>query len=164
MIRFYAVIAFLLTGLSSYSQEATTASSGSGQTGNIILDWSVGELTLTSTVQNANLVFTQGLLQGKMVVAPSFGGIAAGELIVFPNPTPEIVNLLTGFIQPGVLTLLLYDAQGKLLQQSSMSINSFGNKTISLMPYANGVYMLHAVFKADGGDTRKQSYKIIKAK
>lgn len=163
MIKFYAAIACLLTCYSSFSQETTNSGGGTGKAGNITLDWSIGELTLVSTVKNNNLVFTQGVLQGQLTAAPSFGGIAAGELIIFPNPTPAVINLLTGFLKPGTLTLLLYDVQGKLLQQSSEVVNSFGSKTMNLSSYASGVYMLKAIFKADDGETRDQSYKIIKA-
>ncbi|HYE55695.1 MAG TPA: hypothetical protein VD996_12655 [Chitinophagaceae bacterium] len=154
--------AFLLFAISVSAQQATTNTSGSGQAGNIILDWSLGELTLVHTVQNGNLVFTQGLHQGVLIDLNASGSVIAhGELLVYPNPARRTLNLGIGFFETGTLSLRLFSPTGALLRQSEYPITAFGNRHIDLTPYANGVYMLHAVFTPTNGQPRKNTYKIL---
>lgn len=162
MHRFYTALVSLTISTATFAQQATTSASGAGQAGNIILDWSLGELTLVNTVQNGNLQFTQGLHQGRLVAFAVFGGIGAGELVITPNPTSGLLTVQTGFLEPGELRLKLYDAGGKLLIQSSEALNAFSTKAINLLSYADGLYLLQAVFTPTSGSARKSTYKILR--
>lgn len=162
MRKVYTLLTILITGYTSFSQEAFTSTSGSGQAGNIIFDWSLGEMTLVNTVQNGNLMLTQGFYQGKMIMLTLSNTIGNGELIVSPNPTPNDLHVQTGFLQAGKLSLRLFDAQGKLLYQNEEAVTSFNTKTIHLSAYASSMYLLQAVFTPDSGEARKRTYKILR--
>lgn len=155
-------MASLLATCISFAQQATTNASGSGQAGNIILDWSLGELTLVRTEQNGSLIFTQGLHQGRLMVFQQSGSISNGELLITPNPTTGILNVLIGFLQTGQLQLNVFDAQGKLLMERNENITGFTTRTINLAAYPNGLYMIHAIFSPTSGDARNRTYKILK--
>jgi hypothetical protein len=162
MHKLYLLLTSLTLGYSSFAQQTTNTGGGSGQANNIIFDWSIGELTLVNTAQNGNLMFTNGVLQGKLVAFTVTGGISNGELFVTPNPTTGILNIQAGFLEPGQLSMSLYDAQGKLLIRTNETISSFGSRTMNLIPFASGLYLLHAEFKPNTGKARKQTYKILK--
>lgn len=128
---------FLFAHQISQAQEATTTASGTGQAGNIILNWSVGEPALVNTVQSSNLILTQGMQKGRLTAFVVGGGIGNGELVVTPNPTPGRVAVKIGFLEPGQLSLRLFDA--------------------------DGLYMLEAVSSpASGSSARKRSYKLLR--
>jgi hypothetical protein len=162
MYKLYALLAGIISASATYSQEAFTSASGSGQAGNIILDWSLGELTLVHTARNGNLVLTQGLHQGRLAGFSASGSITDGELLITPNPTSGLLQVYTGFMQPGQLTLRLFDAQGKLLMESLEDLSGFTTRTISLGTYAGGLYLIQAQFTPSTGDIRKRTYKILK--
>lgn len=163
MYRLYFLLASFTAALTSNGQQATTSASGSGQAGNIIIDWSLGEMTLVSTVQNGNLVFTQGLHQGRLAgFTTSTTTITNGELLITPNPTTGQLNVYIGFLQQGQLTLHFYDAQGKFLMEVNENVTGFSTKSISLAAYPGGMYVAHAQFTPGSGEARKRTYKILK--
>jgi hypothetical protein len=158
---YFLLISFFATAV-SFAQEATNNASGNGQAGNIILDWSLGEMTLVSTERNGNLVFTQGLHQGKLILFQQSGTISDGELLITPNPTTGLLNVLIGFLQTGQLHLSIYDGQGRLLMERNETVTGFSTKTINLAAYPNGLYMIQALFSPASGEMRKRTYKILK--
>jgi hypothetical protein len=163
MYKLYLLLAGFTAAYTSSGQEATNSASGSGQAGNIIIDWSLGEMTLVHTAQNGNLVFTQGLHQGRLAgFSSSTTTISNGELLITPNPTTGLLNVYIGFLQPGQLTLHFYDAQGKFLMEISENVTGFSTRSISLAAYPGGMYVAHAQFTPGSGDARKRTYKILK--
>ena len=162
MYKLYLLLAGFTVAFTSSGQEATNSASGSGQAGNIIIDWSLGEMTLVHTAQNGNLVFTQGLHQGRLAGFTTSASISNGELLITPNPTTGQLNVYIGFLQPGQLTLHFYDAQGKFLMEVSENVTGFSTRTISLAAYPGGMYVAHAQFTPTSGDARKRTYKILK--
>jgi len=163
MQKLYTLLLFLAGSYTSFSQQTTNTTGGSGQAGNIILDWSVGELTLVNTLQGGNLMFTNGVLQGKLVAFTTSGTISNGELNVTPNPTPGLLYIQSGFLEPGQLELRLYDAQGRLLIVRDQAVSSFNTSTMNLASFASDVYMLRAVFTPTSGrGARKRTYKILR--
>lgn len=162
MYKLYCLLAGFAAVTASYGQEATNSASGSGQAGNIIIDWSFGEMTLVNTVQNGNLVLTQGLHQGRLAGFNPSSTITNGELLITPNPTTGQLNVYIGFLQAGQLTLHFYDAQGKFLMEVNETVTGFSTKSISLAAYPGGMYIAHAQFTPGSGDARKRTYKILK--
>lgn len=162
MYKLYLLLAGLTAAYTSTAQEATNSASGSGQAGNIIIDWSIGEMTLVHTAQNGNLVFTQGLHQGRLAGFTTSATISNGELLITPNPTTGLLNVYIGFLQAGQLTLHFYDAQGKFLMEISENVTGFSTRSISLAAYPGGMYVAHAQFIPGSGDARKRTYKILK--
>jgi hypothetical protein len=159
----YISICLLLTCFSnSYSQQTFNTAGSVSLSGSFSLDWSVGELTLVQTVQNGALMFTQGLLQGNIIVFSNSSSITDGEMRILPNPTPGILYLQAGFLVPGKLSMLLYNAQGQKLKGSEEQLSGFSTKTIDMSAYAAGAYFLEIMFADNTGNNRKRTYKIIK--
>ncbi|RYE20238.1 MAG: T9SS type A sorting domain-containing protein [Sphingobacteriales bacterium] len=150
------------TSLPAAGQQATASGAGSGGNNNFKLDWSVGELTLVNTARNGAFVLTQGLLQGKLLKRYDSGGITAGELVIYPNPTPDMLTVQTGFFGGGELNLRLYDVQGRQLQLPLEAVSTYGTQTISMKKFASGTYMLHASFRSASGEIRTGIYRIVR--
>ena len=79
--------------------------------------------------------------------------VASNPLIVYPNPTSNIVNVEFGMgnEELGDVKIQLYDVYGKLLDATNVvgaNNHSPLRTEIDLSRYANGVYVLKAV--ADG--------------
>ncbi len=159
----YFSICFLLTCFnSSYAQQAFNSAGSAGLSGNFGLDWSVGELTLVKTEQNGALMFTQGVLQGNIMVFANASSITDGEMRILPNPTPGILYLQTGFLQPGKLSTMLYSAQGQKLLSREEQLTGFSVKNINMTAFAGGTYFLEIMFTDNSGNSRKRTYKIVK--
>lgn len=162
MKKYYLFFFMLLMYSLGFSQQTFNTQGGSGSTTNFNLDWSVGELTLTKTEQTDNLIFTQGLLQGKIQLIVASSNITDGELKILPNPTPGILYIQTGFLQQGKMQVLVYDALGQKIINQQEILVGFSTKTINLSRYANGTYLLKIFFTPTGGYIKNRTYKIIK--
>ena len=163
-MRILSFCIILVTGhsLPAAGQQATASGSGSGGDNSFTLHWSVGELTLVNTARNGAFVLTQGLLQGKSLKRYDGGGITAGELVIYPNPTSDILTVQTGFLGSGGLSLRLYDVQGRLMDPPLESVSTYGTQILSLKKYASGTYMLHASFRSASGEVRTGIYRIVR--
>ncbi|MEM6724225.1 MAG: T9SS type A sorting domain-containing protein [Bacteroidota bacterium] len=76
-----------------------------------------------------------------------------GDLLIFPNPTSDQVQVVYDLPLPGDAQLRLFDVLGRQLQQ----IEFAGEYQLDLSPYPNGVYVI--VLQVDGQDIPQ---KIIK--
>jgi len=162
MKKYFSVCLLLSCFNSSYSQQAFNSAGAAGLSGNFGLDWSVGELTLVKTEQNGALMFTQGVLQGNIMLFAGSSSITDGEIRILPNPTPGILYLQTGFLQPGKLSAMLYSAQGQRLLSREESLTGFSVKSINMLAYAAGTYFLEIVFTENTSNSRRRTYKIVK--
>ena len=77
-----------------------------------------------------------------------------GKILLFPNPTRDIVNLQLNFTATGELTLSLINTLGQTLQQFKTPSNS--NIQLSLSNYPKGMYFIQIAAKG-----RIQSKRII---
>lgn len=162
MKKYFSICFLLFCYHNSYSQQAFNSAGSAGFSGNFGLDWSVGELTLVKTEQNGALMFTQGVLQGNIMVFEAASSISDGEMRILPNPTPGILYLQTGFLIPGKLSTVLYSLQGQKLLIREDAINGFSVKDINMTAYAAGNYFLQIMFTDNAGNSRKRTYKIVK--
>jgi hypothetical protein len=162
MKKYYGLVAMLICINSAQAQQTFNSAGNAGLAGNFGLDWSVGELTLVKTEQNGALMFTQGVLQGDIMVFTNSSTITDGEMRILPNPTPGILYLQTGFLQPGKLSTSLYSAQGQKLLSHEEQLTGFSVKNINMTSYAAGTYFLQIMFVDATGNSRKRTYKIVK--
>ena len=81
---------------------------------------------------------------------------------ILPNPTPGILYLQTGFLQPGKLTMQLYNSQGQKIVNREEKLTGFAVKNINMTSYAAGSYFLQVLFVDSTGNSRKRTYKIVK--
>jgi Secretion system C-terminal sorting domain len=162
MKKYYCLVTMLICLNTAFAQQTFNSAGSAGLAGNFGLDWSVGELTLVKTEQNGALIFTQGVLQGNIMVFAGSSSITDGEIKILPNPTPGMLYIQTGFLQPGKLSTMLYSAQGQKLFKREEAINGFSVKNINMTAFATGTYFLEIMFNDNNGNNRKRTYKIVK--
>lgn len=162
------LITFFLAMLYAYPQDAqpVTVNSAGGATtiAGDIYEWSFAEMMLVNTATGSNLIVTSGVLQ------PSAPNVGISEplavdipVYVYPNPTPDLLNLATGFKEPGKLLCQLYDVSGKTLVTERTGITAGDNlTTFSLDQYPAGEYVLKVLFIAANSQTYNRSFKIQK--
>ena len=158
MKKYFSICLLLTCFYSSYCQQTFNSAGSAGLSGNFGLDWSVGELTLVKTEQNGALMFTQGVLQGNIMVFANSSSITDGEMRILPNPTPGILYLQTGFLQPGKLSTMLFSSQGQMLLSREEQLTGFAVKNINMTSYAAGSYFLQVMYVDNTGNSRKRTY------
>jgi PKD repeat protein len=65
-----------------------------------------------------------------------------GNVIVYPNPSTGIFNLVMNGLQNELINMQVYDVQGKLLQQNTVHVNHTYNTSIDMGSYTKGIYFL----------------------
>lgn len=157
---FWLCCALFPTG--TFAQQTLNATGGTGTIGGDTYSYSIGEMVLVSTFQNANFGVTQGLLQG------AIGGLGVeevfltGGLEVYPNPVSSSLFIQPDFQGGGELQLKLYDLLGRLVLKRQSHLQSGGEKQrLDLSILQEGTYLLKADFTQDG-KTYPHTFKILK--
>ncbi|WP_276132445.1 T9SS type A sorting domain-containing protein [Polluticoccus soli] len=133
--------------------------------GSDVHEWSVGEMTLVNSFVSSNLVVTQGVLQP----APFATGIdkvdaSIQQLLVYPNPTHDVLTLEPQFQNGGQLQYTLADASGKSILRGTFTLKTGNEKQeLDLHSLAAGHYVLSVSFQAPANSTdHRSSFKIEK--
>lgn len=146
------------------SHSATVnATGGSAQLAGNTYEWSIGEMTLVNTVATANLVVTQGLLQPILnTTGIRHPELSADQLMVYPNPTKDIVFIKPG-LDPGTsLTLVVYDISGRAFYRTTRILKTGTElQAVDLGRYAAGNYLLDIIAGTSNTST-KNTFKIQK--
>lgn len=137
----------------SVGPQVIGASGSSMQGPSIQLDWTLGELAITS-LENQGSQITQGFHQPNYTLT-SLAEFPdeIGKVNVFPNPTSDQVEIHLNFNQPQRIHLQLVNSHGKQIwtkdQQGLQIIEHY-----DLAELANGMYFLqvstrsfHQIFK-----------------
>ncbi len=151
--------------LFSQSVEPTVYSSNGGSfiipQGSIA--WTIGEPiseTYTTTTNVATMGFHQpvGLLTG---LAEETAGNSS--ILLYPNPVADELNLNFTGLKDGSYTIVIYDAQGKLIYtgQKELSTSNSQSEIIKLTEAANGNYFISIVSTKNN---YSKSIKFIKSK
>jgi hypothetical protein len=163
------VIAVLLLSISSNGQVAKDfqtpcATSSQNAAGSAIISYTIGEMVLVENYKKVGLFVTSGILQPSVPDNTQSGQIFfQGEVVVFPNPTPNILSIQYSLLQKGKMSAQVFDASGKRLITDEFVVNSFNVKRYDLARYANGMYVLILRFEGEDGITiKKGHYKILK--
>ena len=146
-------VGLFLLAVSVNAQQVISAQGNSYSNASHTIDYTIGE-TVTATVSNGSNDLTQGFHQTNVVIT-NVEDLDANILVnIFPNPTSDFVNLSVEKFEG--LTLQIYDAAGKLVEQTelSQSLTSF-----KVSHYSNGTYLLTLTHKKD---KKVKAYKIIK--
>jgi len=94
---------------------ATTAGNSTGNGGTV--SYTIGQVFYT-TNQSTTGVITQGVQQPyEILIVAGFEAIEGIdlEMVIYPNPTPDYLNLIIKDYEPENFMYLLYDLSGKLL-------------------------------------------------
>lgn len=127
-------------------------------------EWSIGEMTLVNTYTGTNLVVTQGVLQ------PLDGSNSIKEqqttknILVYPNPVSDILNVQVTYNSSGVLSYSLVDMKGAVQRSGSFPVeNGKVTQQVDMSDLAPGSYILE--FTGNGkGLERGTVYRIEKMK
>ena len=136
-MKTHTIVLFLLFAtLSVTGQEVVSTQGGSYSNANGSIDFTIGEVII-NTGTDGNNDLTQGFHQtvwnflGVEDFAPNY------EVIIFPNPTEDVLNIRTSTFEN--VTYTLYDIQGKLVMQNIL----FAEQTpIQVSQLAPGNYLL----------------------
>lgn len=109
-------------------------------TGNTLIDsfyyfeYSIGEISITTLTNNANLV-TQGMLQPNMKSIPPPCDPVDNKVINFENPTLDLIRIVGQY--DWITHYQVYTADGKLV-----ATGPFHNNIINLTKYPAAVYFI----------------------
>lgn len=142
----------------SISPEVLSSAGRSFRGVSIQIDWTLGETAITS-LQTPYQQITQGFHQPHHAITNDLPE-KAGQIIVFPNPTQDVLQVEMLFIQDRHVHIQLYDVSGKLLWTREVSGQSILQE-VNLSTYPNGNYLL--CFSIDQNEF-SQSFKIQKVK
>lgn len=116
--------------------------------GSISVQSTLGE-TVIETVKIGNTRLTQGFQQHDQVIKLPAGRGAATltDLLVFPNPAINQVNVKFNMIEPAMVKVTLYNKSGKVVA-SAMQFCSTGLQEIPLLfSLPSGLYVLDISYK-----------------
>jgi hypothetical protein len=145
--------------------QTACATSAQGSISSFVISYTVGEMVLVDNYKSNGLFVTQGIAQPEVPgVIVNYSGFTSGDIIVFPNPTPNQLSIQISIVKLGKIKLQLYDAVGKLLLVDAFDVNSFMTQRYSLDKYADGSFVLRLQFNSnDGVMDKRGTYKIVKA-
>lgn len=132
------VVALALLNCSAFAQTITpsviNSTGGTAITGNLIVDWNVGESMMTT--QSNGIIVTNGQLQPIDVIISVEELTSSWEISVYPNPTRD--EFVITAPNAAVFEASLFDLAGKLIsKQILMSTNRMDVRSL-----ANGSYYL----------------------
>jgi Secretion system C-terminal sorting domain len=148
-------ILLLGLGLTTYAQQATTASGGNASGSGGTVAYTVGQLVYTTNSDTTGTV-SQGVQQPYEIF--SVGIIETNlniSLSIFPNPTTNTLTLQIEDYKNEKLSYQLLDLQGKLLTNVVITTK---NTQINMSARSAGTYMIKVILKKK----EVQSFKIIK--
>ncbi len=122
---------------------------------NMQIDWTLGEVSI-ATIQNSSHQITQGFHQPYYSIVEFPGGIA--EIVVYPNPTPDRMEIGLTFDKSRKVQIRLFDNKGSLIWK----INREGRQIVeraSLSRLPSGNYLLHFLV---GRNQFSKTFKILK--
>lgn len=115
----------------------------------------VGEMAAIETFTGGSNILTQGFHQPDLTgVGMASFQLAEGQVELFPNPAVDQLHLRLELDTPGELLTQIFDAQGRLLRQSTFDCASGSDlKTIDLNGAAPGCYLLQLRMLTANGQT-----------
>ena len=119
MVRFSFLLLVLLftrtIEAQNLSPTVVNSSGGVIQNNSNSLEWSLGELAVSTLTSSDNLL-TQGFLQPTVITVSTEDLFDESRFSVFPNPVSDWLNLQTDI--PDIETVLVHDISGRLVLQS----------------------------------------------
>lgn len=140
----FIIIIFLLAGQVVSAQQVVSSNGDSQSAAGVQVSWTVGEAVIETLISGSNML-TQGFHQTKLTVTAVSELLIPGlEIKVFPNPTPDIVNIhFSEYIEGS--RYFLYDFTGRLLENKLIPS---ADTEISMEKYASGQYILKLTNKS----------------
>ena len=166
------LLPLLLTGLFATAQNAYTSTVNiaglSATVGDYHLDWSVGESSAITSMFNGDLLLTNGLLQYSVEnqleanLVPNF---LAGEIIIYPNPVKNVLNINILHANKGKHQLELLDVAGAKIKEVQLVYNGLGalqKWNLSGLPAGHYILNIRQTNPVTGRLMKKKAFKILK--
>lgn len=123
--------------------------------GSVSIQSTLGE-TVIETVKLGNTRFTQGFQQhDQYIKLPTGRGAATlSDLLIFPNPAVDQVNIKFNMIEAAMVRIVLYNKSGKMVAAVSQFC-SIGMQEIPLLfNVPSGLYVLDISYKGYSNITK----------
>jgi hypothetical protein len=144
-----------LAGSVVSAQQVVSSNGDSESAAAVEVSWTLGEAVIETFIGGSNML-TQGFHQTKITITAVSDVLIPGlEIMVFPNPTPEIITIQFSEYVEGS-RYWLYDLRGKLLENKLISS---ADTEINMRNYASGQYILKLT---DKSKQPIQTFQIIK--
>ncbi|MBO9633003.1 MAG: hypothetical protein J7578_07765 [Chitinophagaceae bacterium] len=167
-----AVLIVLISCFCGHAQTMTTqainVSGGSGKKAVFLMDWSAGEMVLTSTMKNSDstVFLTNGLLQPTQLAGKStpnnYNALSIDEVTLFPNPVADKLYITVMPKQKGQIRIMLFDQNAGMVFYKVYPVSNGVSETIPMNTYVNGMFTLRVELYPERGAPRKSSFPIMK--
>lgn len=142
------------------------AGGSSAATGYYRFAWSVGEMCIIETYSQPSIQLTNGFLQPGIEhtgPAPNIDFLAAGDIIIFPNPAATIAEINFKLLQAGHVTMRVTDALGKQLYTRQFDYNGIGHiEKLDVQQFPAGAYFISIqLTPTDQSLPRKGVFKLV---
>lgn len=158
-MRIMTLIGLLVSSVLPYAhaQSVLNVAGNTLLNSSLIVEYSVGELAITTFGTPGQSTVTQGVLQPSLqspyVITDTDDAFTAQYgFRAYPNPTTESINVETSYTDFNTYQIL--DVSGKVLQ-----IQPFDYTTIPLSTLSNGMYIVKLLSK---DNLLTKSFKVIK--
>lgn len=145
---------FLITVLGVSAQEVVSTQGDTYENTKGNISFTVGEVVI-NTVGNGTNDLTQGFHQSKWDVVGIEDHTPAFEVLIYPNPTKDILNISAADYQDVVYHL--YDGSGKVVLQNALQSNL---TSVQVREVAAGNYTL----VLSNATARLKTFRLIKVK
>jgi len=136
MLKKILTFTLLHASVSSLAQEVVTPQGDSYTNSNGSIEFTIGEVVINTGTDGGNDL-TQGFHQTNWNFVSIEDHVPSYEIIIFPNPTSEILTIKTNTFEN--VNYTLYDSQGKLVIQDKLSS---AQTPIEVSHLAPGAYAL----------------------
>jgi len=143
MKRCLSIIFFITLALTLKSQvkHEVIASAGDYSTnGGVSISWTLGE-TVIPTYQNGDVILTHGFQQQLIVATLEKNLDIQVEIMIYPNPASDMLNVQFGSPSEEAMTLYLIDNRGRVVKTIAVEASST-EKQINMQDMASGLYYL----------------------
>lgn len=140
----------------TYLRESILPATGSIEKGNLILSYSLGDLSIQTVSLNASSLVNGSQYDIEIITALENHDPG---MYVFPNPTSDLISLKYESDQEGIYQLRIYDLKGILFYSKTFQFDSEHQLKINLedLKLSVGLYMMEVQKEED-----VQLFKIIK--
>jgi hypothetical protein len=143
VIIFIACIFVLPVQAQLIKQEVIASAGGYNVSGDISLSWTLGE-TIIETFSSGALVLTHGFQQKLIVTTVKENPYSSLNVILFPNPAGDFINIQTDPPADTETDILLVDLQGKTLKTDKIGV-AISTARFNLQDVPPGIYFIKII-------------------
>lgn len=156
MWKTISLITLCAYSLFATSQESINAAGGNQNSASGSISFTIGQIEYF-TITNSDYTVSQGVQQPYEIFLVGLSPFKLDfSISVFPNPTPQFIEILVGEYTNQQLIYRIFDLQGKEIQNGNMNAES---TIIDLSELSNSTYLIN-IFDQDGQFI--QSFHIVK--